>query len=325
VSNSILASNTAATAPDLSGPVDAHSSYNLIGDGSGSSGIADGTNGNQVGTAASPIDPLLGPLADNGGPTQTMALLAGSPALGTGGPGTTLTAAVDDTATTLSVDHAPGLAVTPGLTILLDSEQMTITGVDVAGNTFTVLRGVNGTTATAHDAGTGLYTVTDQRGVPRVAGGQIDIGAWQTQAEYAPPVVSVSLDHVLLWPADGTLVNVGLHTDLNKDADPTTQIRVRVYGDGGAGSDDAVLGPDGLQLRASWSGHGLGRVYLIVVTATDSQGRSSFAVTTVVVPAQHNPVGDMLIRAKARASEIWYEMRGAVPPGFSLLADGLVR
>jgi hypothetical protein len=31
-----------------------------------------------------PIDPKLGPLADNGGPTQTHALLAGSPAIGTG-------------------------------------------------------------------------------------------------------------------------------------------------------------------------------------------------------------------------------------------------
>jgi len=29
-------------------------------------------------------DPLLGPLQDNGGPTQTMALLAGSPAIGGG-------------------------------------------------------------------------------------------------------------------------------------------------------------------------------------------------------------------------------------------------
>ena len=29
-------------------------------------------------------DPLLGPLADNGGPTQTMALLASSPAIGAG-------------------------------------------------------------------------------------------------------------------------------------------------------------------------------------------------------------------------------------------------
>ena len=40
--------------------------------------------GNLIGTAAAPIDPLLGPLADNGGPTLTHALLAGSPAINRG-------------------------------------------------------------------------------------------------------------------------------------------------------------------------------------------------------------------------------------------------
>ncbi|MGH2676523.1 MAG: choice-of-anchor Q domain-containing protein, partial [Actinomycetota bacterium] len=33
------------------------------------------------------VNPLLGPLADNGGPTQTHALLAGSPAIDAAGPG----------------------------------------------------------------------------------------------------------------------------------------------------------------------------------------------------------------------------------------------
>src|SRR5207249_10213003 len=37
-----------------------------------------------VGTSAAPINPLLGPLANNGGPTQTMALLPGSPAINAG-------------------------------------------------------------------------------------------------------------------------------------------------------------------------------------------------------------------------------------------------
>ena len=41
--------------------------------------------GNQIGTDATPIDPLLGALADNGGPTLTHALLAGSPAINAGG------------------------------------------------------------------------------------------------------------------------------------------------------------------------------------------------------------------------------------------------
>ena len=37
-----------------------------------------------MGTAASPIDPRLAPLGDYGGPTQTMALRTGSPAIGQG-------------------------------------------------------------------------------------------------------------------------------------------------------------------------------------------------------------------------------------------------
>jgi hypothetical protein len=41
-------------------------------------------NGNLVGTAAAPIDPGLLPLADNGGPTMTIALRSDSPALNSG-------------------------------------------------------------------------------------------------------------------------------------------------------------------------------------------------------------------------------------------------
>jgi CSLREA domain-containing protein len=80
--NSLVAQNGAPTGPDvLLGPEGASLSarFNLIGDGSGS-GITN-TNGNQVGTSGSPIDPKIGPLAANGGPTRTHALLAGSPAI----------------------------------------------------------------------------------------------------------------------------------------------------------------------------------------------------------------------------------------------------
>ena len=42
--------------------------------------------GNQFGIAGMPIDPLLGPLADNGGPTLTHMLLMGSPAIEAGNP-----------------------------------------------------------------------------------------------------------------------------------------------------------------------------------------------------------------------------------------------
>ena len=64
--------------------VDAASAHNLIGVDTGLSGITNGTNGNQIGTAATPTDARLATLADNGGVTQTHALLAGSPALDAG-------------------------------------------------------------------------------------------------------------------------------------------------------------------------------------------------------------------------------------------------
>jgi hypothetical protein len=53
-------------------------------DGDGSSGFTNSINGDLVGTMSNPLDALLGPLADNGGPTQTHSLLLGSPAINAG-------------------------------------------------------------------------------------------------------------------------------------------------------------------------------------------------------------------------------------------------
>jgi hypothetical protein len=58
--------------------------HNLIGDGTGGTGLVDGVVGDQVGTSGSPIDPRLGVMAFNGGPTLTHALERGSPALNVG-------------------------------------------------------------------------------------------------------------------------------------------------------------------------------------------------------------------------------------------------
>ena len=61
----------------------------LIGDGS-TTELANGVDGNLVGTTAAPIDALLGPLANNGGPTPTLLPSSRSPAIDAGGT-TTLT------------------------------------------------------------------------------------------------------------------------------------------------------------------------------------------------------------------------------------------
>jgi hypothetical protein len=75
--NSILAGNHVASygPPDLSGHLTS-SGYNLIGKTSGGSGFDS--------TDLLNVDPQLGPLQNNGGPTQTMALLPGSPAIDAG-------------------------------------------------------------------------------------------------------------------------------------------------------------------------------------------------------------------------------------------------
>ena len=81
LNNSIVALNTAGAAPSdiTSGGGSIKGGYNLIGT-AGPGTLINGVNGNQVGVA----NPGLGPLADNGGPTQTMALLPGSPAIENG-------------------------------------------------------------------------------------------------------------------------------------------------------------------------------------------------------------------------------------------------
>jgi hypothetical protein len=82
VLNSILATNTAATSSnDLHGAF-ASQGNNLVGAGTGGTGFS-GT-GDQVGTNGNPINPLLSPLGSWGGPTQTLALLPGSPAIDAG-------------------------------------------------------------------------------------------------------------------------------------------------------------------------------------------------------------------------------------------------
>ena len=83
LTNTIVAGNTNAASPDVSSTSTVTASYSFIGTNGGNT-ITNGTNGNQVGTNASPLNPLLAPLANNGGKTQTHALQAGSPAIDKG-------------------------------------------------------------------------------------------------------------------------------------------------------------------------------------------------------------------------------------------------
>ena len=123
--NTLIAGNTAATGdPDVRGSFISQGN-NLIGDVGSTTGFTDGVNGDQIGTSGSPIDPLLGVLQDNGGPTQTHALLAGSPAIDTGS--NTGAPATDQR----GAPRPQGTAVDIGA---YEAEEVHITTFDINGN-----------------------------------------------------------------------------------------------------------------------------------------------------------------------------------------------
>jgi predicted outer membrane repeat protein len=86
VRNTIIALNTAPTGPDILSVESANNHVfvsrgnNLIGKSQSNLGFVNSTNGDKVGTLSPGLDPLLGPLQNNGGLTDTRALLDGSPA-----------------------------------------------------------------------------------------------------------------------------------------------------------------------------------------------------------------------------------------------------
>ena len=109
IRDSVLAGNsggytpttTYVSSPDCDGSADITSGgYNLVGDDT-SCGVFIQATGDLIGTAATPIDPVLGGLQDNGGATPTHALLTGSPAIDAGDPN----GCVDEAALALSTDQ----------------------------------------------------------------------------------------------------------------------------------------------------------------------------------------------------------------------------
>ncbi len=86
IRNSLIAGNSdgGGESPDCGGswPADASAGYNLLGSAEGCDFVP--AAGDQTGTNADPLNPLLGLLEDNGGSTTTHALLPDSPAIDAG-------------------------------------------------------------------------------------------------------------------------------------------------------------------------------------------------------------------------------------------------
>jgi hypothetical protein len=164
LTNTLIADNVVAGAavagsapsdPDLSGNL-ASSDHDLIGQGSGSN-LSNGVNGNQVGTPSTPLNPVLSPLQNNGGPTATMALLPGSPAIDAG----------NSSASNLPRNDQRGYNRIAGAAV-------DIGAYEAQGFTLSVTGGNNQTAQlTGTYADPLVVTVTALDGVDAVAGGQI--------------------------------------------------------------------------------------------------------------------------------------------------------
>jgi hypothetical protein len=111
--------------------------------------------------------------------------------------------------------------------------------------------------------------------------------------DVTPPTVQCSVELDSLAPANKKLVNVGLGAEVADDSGESPTVEVYVFSNQEEGvGKDGILQPDAtdiglgtLKLRAE-RGRGEGRVYLIVVLATDAAGNVGCDCCTVVVP--HN-------------------------------------
>jgi hypothetical protein len=150
------------TPDDINGAVNAD--YCFIGDPTGATITgSNNLNGN----------PKLNPLGNYGGATLTHQPQSDSPLINAATDWSTLGSNIDNVQTTLTDADPTGVDV--GFTIRIDDEQLSVIGK--AGNTLTVTRGANATTAAGHLSGAGISSAFDQRGKLRKIRTTLDIGA----------------------------------------------------------------------------------------------------------------------------------------------------
>jgi hypothetical protein len=139
----------------------------------------------------------------------------------------------------------------------------------------------------------------------------------------------------MLSSTNSNLFNVGLVANATDQENESVTIQVAVFGDeddetatlpGVVHSPDAKdIAPNTLRLRGERVEANDGRVYLIIVTATDSSGGVSRNYHTVVVPKNNKPASIAAVDAEAAAAASFAESNGGTPPpGYFVIGDGPV-
>lgn len=186
-------------------------------------------------------------------------------------------------------------------------------------------------TPAAGYVGPDSFTYRANDGLANSNAATVSITVKDTQA----PVLTASVATTLLQPANSDLVNVGLSASATDNSGGPVTITVQVFGDeddqtatspGIVNSPDAKnIAPGTLRLRAERVSSGDGRVYLIVVRATDSSGNTSFKTLTVVVPKNNSAPSVNSVNAQAAAAKSYADANNGAPPaGYFVIGDGPV-
>ena len=147
------------------------------------------------------------------------------------------------------------------------------------------------------------------------------------------PTVTASVTTSQLPQNSHDLLNVGLAASADDGPCGTPTITVQVFGDENDETPTAnneVFSPDAkdiaagtLRLRAERVNSGDGRVYLIVVKATDAAGQTGFATVTVVVSKSNSPANVASVNAQAAAAKAFADANNGAPPaGYFVIGDG---
>jgi hypothetical protein len=314
--NTIISGNTAANGtgdttsaptpgPNVDGAVNSNG-HNLLGVATEASGF--GGPGDLTGA-----DPMLAALADNGGPTQTMALTAGSQAIDAG---IAAGAAFDQRGRLRTYDD-PSVAnaatsdgtdigafeLEPDCTLTCPTDVSVSNDPDQCGAvvTYTEPSGAGcGTVTCDHPSGSffpvGDTTVT----CTSTAGPTCNFKV--TVADTQAPVITTQGQ--TLWPPNHQYVTINLTdlvTSVTDNCDTSVGIdSVRIVNvssdepDNSAGDgntvNDIVIAADckSVQLRSERMGHGNGRVYTITLKVSDASGNTGTATAKVTVPHSQN-------------------------------------
>ncbi|MCC6360008.1 MAG: HYR domain-containing protein [Phycisphaerales bacterium] len=148
-----------------------------------------------------------------------------------------------------------------------------------------------------------------------------------------PPFVLSVVGTTMLWPPDYSMVPVGLFVCVSDRCESGIEPVITVYSNedddepapGGVRSPDARdIAPGTLRLRRERLGGCGGRVYLIVVRATDSSGNTATSCSTVVVPESRTLFSLIGVVLQAAQAQAYCIRNGSPPPGFVLVGDGPV-